>query len=248
MKIVKKVLTPISRKRTLVEEVIYNLSEYILEGLFEGSLKRGDKLPSERELAEWLNVGRSTIREATKILLHLNLIEVKMGQGTFISDGTSEINVAPLTWGLILNQQSFEELLEARITIEEKCVELATHRANSKEIKLIENTLYEMEKAINNNNKEKIGEMDVLFHIRVAEAAHNSVLYQTLRTIRSLMKIWISKVVAQDPSSHEGTLNEHRIVYYSMLDKDTEGARIAMKEHIFKASNRLQKLVLKNMK
>jgi len=108
-------LKPISQKTSIVEDVIQELSNYILEGIMRGSIKKGDRIPSERELSEKLGVGRSTLREAIKVLIMLGLLEVRNGQGTFITEGTSDFYAAPLAWGIIMGDKSIAELVEARL-------------------------------------------------------------------------------------------------------------------------------------
>ena len=237
-------LTPIKRSRSLVEEVVESISTYVLHGLLEGRLQPGDKLPSERELAEKLQIGRSTLREATQVLVVLRLLEIKPGQGTFIIDRTSEFNAEPFSWGLILQKKSLNELIEIRVLIESECAALAATRATDAELNEIKQSFQRMEKAENEQHEKALVEADVHFHLQTALAAHNNIMYQTLRTIRTIMQLWISKVFKDDGKSLKLTVEEHRRILNALLQRNAQKAREAMKKHILTASHRLKQIKL----
>ncbi|MCF8565148.1 FadR family transcriptional regulator [Alicyclobacillus tolerans] len=231
-------LTRINRHKKLVDEVVTSLSTYILEGLIDGTLHGGDKMPNERELSEILGIGRSTLREAVQVLSILNLLDVRPGQGTFIADEHSEFNAAPFSWGLILRKNSFTELIESRIFLEQECVRLASLRATEQEYAKLERAYREMEQALENEDTGQLVSADVEFHLVIAHSAHNSVLYEMLRTIRTLMQIWISKAM-EDSRSLKPTISEHKLIFEAMLNRNGELAARYMGSHIQSASERL---------
>jgi GntR family transcriptional repressor for pyruvate dehydrogenase complex len=231
-------LKPIRRNVSLVENVAQEISNYILEGLLAGKLKKGDQLPSERELSESLGIGRSTLREAIKVLTMLGLLEIRSGQGTFITSGTTDFYAAPLAWGLIIGEKSVAELVEARLLIDSEAAYLAAMRANGEEIHEIETAFRNMEIAYKNGDTEKFTEEDVNFHMALAKAAHNAVFFQVTIAIRKLLEIWIEKVLVDVDSVHE-TLKEHEVIYKCILERDAEGAREGVRHHIHCATARL---------
>lgn len=232
-------LVPIKRKKSLVEEVVEVLSTYILQGILNGDLQPGDKLPAERKLAEQLQIGRSTLREATQVLVILNLLEIKPGHGTYIADGTSEFNASPFSWGLILQQKSLNELVEMRKLLETECAFLAAERATKLELENIRKTFRKMEDMCKEQNAEGMVDADIEFHLEIALASHNNVLYQTLRTIRNIMQLWISKVFSGEKENLELTVEEHREILDAISNHNCDAAKEAMAKHIQRASIRL---------
>lgn len=235
-------LAPVPKKSSLVEDVIQVLSQYILDGLIDGSIGAGDRLPSERELAERLQVGRSTLREATKVLIILGLLEVRVGQGTFIADGSSDFYAAPLAWGLIIGEQSISELIEARSLLDCEAAYLAAQRATEDELQDIRDAYSAMRIASESNELMLVTEADVRFHMAIAVAAHNTVIYQTIRTIRRLLEIWIRKVLV-DRDAVKVTLAEHEKVYECLMARDPVGAQNAMRAHVEEAAKRLNNIL-----
>lgn len=233
-------LRPIPKKVGLVEDVIQEISNYILEGILEGTVKIGSKMPSERELAQTLGVGRSTLREAVKVLTMLGLMEVRPGQGTFITDGSSDFYAAPLAWGLLIGERSIGELIEVRSLLDCEAARLAAQRATSAEVESLRLEYEKMTEAMENTDAVEFGAADVRFHLTIATAAHNAVVFQTMRTIRRLLEMWISKVLV-DMESLSLTLDEHRDVYECIRNQDPDGAKEAMRRHVQAAANRLKK-------
>lgn len=233
-------LIPIKRNKSLVEEVVEVLSKHILESILNGDLQPGDKLPAERKLAEQLQIGRSTLREATQVLVILNLLEIKPGHGTYIADGTSEFNATPFSWGLILQQKSLNELIEMRNLLETECAYWAAERATKIELENIREAFRKMEDMLEEQDAKGLVEADIKFHLEVALASHNNVLYQTLRTIRNIMQLWISKVFSGDKENLELTVEEHREILIEIANNNCEGAKEAMAKHIRRASIRLE--------
>lgn len=235
-------LKRIPKKSSLVEDVINVLSNFILEGLIEGTTHTGDRLPSERELSEKLGVGRSTLREAIKVLTMLGLLEVRTGQGTFVTDGASDFYSAPLAWGLIIGEKSITELIEARSLLDCEAAYFAALRATREELQELEQAFTGMQSAARDNDPVRFTEFDVKFHMVIAQSAHNAVIYQTIRTIRKLLELWIQKVLV-DTESLSATLAEHEKVYQCVMDGDADGAKEAMHHHVVRAAERLTRVL-----
>lgn len=233
-----KKLKPIAKKTSIVEDVIAELSNFILSGVLEGTLKKGDKLLSERELAEALGVGRSTLREAMKVLTILGLLEVKTGQGTYITDGATDFYAAPLAWGLIIGDKSINELVEARSLLEGEAAFLAATRADNDELQELSGICQKMGQAMVNKDSQAYLESDVQFHMWIAKCAHNGVITKLLNTIRNLLELWIKKVLT-DIDHIEKSFQEHIDVQVSLLNRDAEGAKKAMLIHIDSAAGML---------
>lgn len=234
-------LKPISQRPSIVEDVIREICDYILGGVMKGTLHKGDKIPSERELSEQLSIGRSTLREAIKVLVMLGLLVIRKGQGTFISDGNNGFYTAPLEWGLIIGYKSISELIEVRGIVDCEAAFLASQRADEEDIQRISKTFSDMQAALRNCDIKSFMVNDVEFHMDIARATKNTAIFQMVKTIRRLLEIWIEQVLV-DEDSLKITYAEHAKIYTGILSGDAEGARLAMREHISAASMRLKKV------
>lgn len=232
-------LNPIPKKQSLVEDVVRELSNYVMDGIVNKGLNLGDRLPSERELSDILRVGRSTLREATKVLTFLGLLEVRTGQGTFITNASNDFYAAPFAWGMIIGEQSVAELVEARELLECKAATFAAKRASVSQRENLTAVFGDLESATNRVDVPAFIDADVRFHMIVADSAHNAVISKTIKMIRRLLEIWIQKVLT-DPGYLSMTLDEHRAILDAVITGNADEAGRSMLMHIKGATQRLQ--------
>lgn len=188
-------IIPIKRL-TLPDKII----EQIKNTIIEGSLKPGDKLPSERELAERFSVGRTTVREALKALSYTRVIK-KVREGTIVNRNISNFFIDSLTEMLILKHLDFEDLFETRKILEVKLAGFAAQRATTEDIEIIEKILKEMNEKVNYDPYEFVTE-DIKFHESIAEAAQNRVLYEIFIAVRLLLRKAQEEVVKYPSEEH----------------------------------------------
>jgi GntR family transcriptional repressor for pyruvate dehydrogenase complex len=165
-------LNPINRM-TVVDEIVEQLIDLIVNGEF----KPGDKLPPERELRESLSVGRSSLREATKTLQALGVLEVKPGLGMYVSQGDISSFTKPLAVGLFLNQSNVQQVIEARSVIEVALAGWAAERATEEDIALI-GQIYD-KLCESQADMDSYVDYDIKFHFAIAKAADNELLSYT---------------------------------------------------------------------
>lgn len=173
------------KKESVVQSVINRLTE----GMRTGELKPGDKIPTEPELAESFGVARSSIREAIKILTYLGVLESRRPEGTFVCDGYTESMIDPMVYGIILNKDSFENLIELREMTEAGMMRLAIKNHEEGEIEELEDILGEMEKIVEENGDKSIKaffEVDDKFHDKVASMGRNTMADKINRVVRTL--------------------------------------------------------------
>ena len=172
------------RKESVVQSVINRLTDAIKNG----ELKPGDKVPPEIELAEAMGVARSSLREAIKILSYLGVLESKRSEGTFVCNGFSESVIDPMVYGIILNQDSFENLMELREMTEAGMMRLAIDHHNEQELQELESLLEEMERVVEGSDQtiEAFFEADEKFHDKIAEMGKNPMADKINRVVRSL--------------------------------------------------------------
>jgi len=150
----------------------------------KGDLSAGDRLPSERELSAAFRVSRPSVREALKTLESHGYLEIRQGEGTFISSNSIEHFMEPFA-AMILNQKEYQiQILEMRRLIEPQIASLAAERATKDEMAKMKRTL--------SLQKEKVRmgetgvELDKIFHYVIAEAAKNKLLMRIIDTATDL--------------------------------------------------------------
>lgn len=223
-----------ARRESLSTEVSRGLLSYLLAG----NIRRGQKIPSERRLAEALGVGRSIVREAIKSLTLLGIVEVHQGDGTYLKSAESELLTQSLQWGLLLGEKRMRDLVEARRCLEIILAELAAERRDEEDLLALEGLLDEMRAA--RGNPQRFVAADVAFHYRVAQAAHNESLAQIMAGVRSLLRVWISRVV-EHADNFDPTIQEHEAILTAIRNNAPEVTRNAMRLHMERAYRRLEK-------
>jgi DNA-binding FadR family transcriptional regulator len=172
------------KKESVLQSVINRLTDAIKSG----ELKPGDKMPSEVELAEALGVARSSVREAIKILSYLGVLESRRSEGTFVCSGFSESMIDPMVYGIYLNQDSVENLMELREMTETGMMRIAIVHHSESELRELEQILRKMEEAPK-DRKDPVKAFfreDDRFHDKIAEMGKNPMADKINRIVRSL--------------------------------------------------------------
>jgi len=222
----------LAHRETLSTEVARRLLAYLLAG----NLRPGEKIPSERNLAEVLGVGRSIVREGLKSLTLLGLVEVRQGDGTYLRSTESDLLPQSIEWGLLLGQKRTSDIVEARRYLEVILAGLAAQRRNDADIAELGRRVGEMREATEAGS---FVTADIAFHLRVAQAAGNESLTQIMNSIRSLLQVWITRVM-EAAESFEPSIDEHVAVYDAIRASDAPAARLAMEAHMDDAVGRLE--------
>ena len=130
------------------ESVVQRVINCLTDGMVSGELKPGDKLPPEPELASQLGVARTSVREATKILAYLGVLESRRAEGTFVSDGFKESMIDPMVYGIIMGRgDDFDSLMELRELIEVGIIRLAVKKETDEDLEGLRVKLCEFEDA-----------------------------------------------------------------------------------------------------
>ena len=219
-----------------------SLSDGIVEQMVDlisrDVLKPGDRLPSERELCKRLGVGRSSLREALRSLAVMGILDGRVGDGTFVSDSNKRYLEKTLQWGLLLDRKKVQDLIETRLMLESQTAFLAAQRVTAENIETIEETLRGMEASI--GQPEKYLEFDLQFHLTIARATQNSILYSLLSMIRGYLQEWIKGSLAESSTGKETraklSLQEHQKILHALRKGDAGQAQQAMTEHILSSS------------
>ena len=217
----------------LSEKVAQQISNLIKER----NIQIGDKLPNEFELAESLNVGRGTIREAVKLLVARNCLEIRRGKGTFVTEELGKVE-DPLGFEFVEDKVKLaEELYEIRIQLEPWIASLAASRIRDDEKEELQARCDAIGKAIDAG--EDHNEADNAFHLYIAQCTRNSILPEIIPIITYSVRLFTR---FKDPEILEKTMKTHRAIAAAIRANDPEAARIAMHEHILANLDNIQKL------
>jgi GntR family transcriptional repressor for pyruvate dehydrogenase complex len=223
------------RREPLAAEIARRLVDYLLSG----GVEPGGRMPSERQLAEAFGVGRSAVREAIAALTLIGLIEVRHGDGTYLTRPESPLLPQVVEWGLLLGEQRTIDLVEARQLIEIDIAGLAARRRTDDDLDDLERILARMEQESRNGAKTAaFVDADVEFHLRLAEAARNSALRDVLSSIQALLRAWIGRVIAE--GYRDISYAEHVPIFEAVRARDARAAEDAMDAHMRSAAGRLQ--------
>jgi len=220
-------------EKVQTKKVYMEIVEQIQNLIKEGRLKPGDKLPPERVLAEKLGVSRPPLREAMSALEILGIIESRGGKGNFIKNTFDSTSYAQRVKELEKEESPFD-LLEARKAVETEIAGLAAEKATLEDIKEIEEGLDRMKNVL--NDTPRVMEFDREFHIAIAKAAHNSVLFQMMNYLADGLKesLWVNikeKSWAL-PGHPQKYLEEHTKLLEAIKEGDKKAARRTMYNHL----------------
>lgn len=220
-----------------IDRLLYRLTMYFSEQLFDKRLKKGDKIESDRILAEKLGVGRSAIREALKVLDVLGMIDIRPGQGTFISNDEADFFIIPLSWSLFLNGSQIENILMVRNLLEKKAAELTAHAADEECMEKLHDISTRIHDAYLRSDYQSFLNCDLEFHLCIAAGSGNPVIHSMIQTIGNLMK-HVSGTGMADQEQLKEIHQEHRLIYGAILSRDAEAAGEFMEEHLQKSMKR----------
>ena len=214
-------------KSSKMSEAVAN---QILKLIKEGSLKEGDKLPTEIELVESLGVSRTAIREGMQRLLMINVIEIQPGRGTFVRS-ISKGRLLRIKKGLntVINKKTLLEITEIRKIFEIGIIELVINKISSDDLKKLGECIKSHEKGLVKGILPAKGDID--FHKILAMATHNKVLMSFYNDIYILI---LDSVIGFDnyKIDYKKALKFHKEIYNSLLKKDKVAAKEAMASHL----------------
>lgn len=216
-------LSPV--KSTKVYEIVM---EQIKDIVKKGELKTGEKLPSERELSEKLEVSRTSVREALKALQMLGLIESKHGEGSFINNNFENSLLEPLSILFLLLGSKSSDVLELRKVIEPETAALAAENITEEQLMELKNIMNELN---NSSDAETCASLDKKFHYKIAQASGNHLISTIMFSISSLIEKHIEN--SKIHLSNKKLVKIHHEEIYSALEaRNRELASAAVKKHL----------------
>lgn len=214
------------RTSRLYEQIVQQIEESILTG----SLKPGDQLPAERELAHRFGVSRTAVREAVKALREKGLVEAYSGRGTFITSGTSQAMRQSLDWMIRVGPQDGSiHLAEMRAILEPEIAALAATRVEEQHLSAMREAFQNMDRS--REDPVAFIEADLDFHLALAEAAANPLILSLIDSIVGLLREQRMRIFYVEGGPERGQYHHKRIL--DAVEKhDAEKARNAMRAHL----------------
>ena len=216
-------------------KIYQSILEQFVNMVCDGSLKTGEKIPSERELAESFQVSRPSVREALRVLEIIGLIDIQPGGGAYLK----ELSISPfisVIAPLLFSRDSFDlELLEFRELIEIRAMELIGERFTEADLHAIGNSLEEMGKALEGNDPEAGAVADIAFHRSLLLASKSYILQKVLEVVVSLFEHAIRggrSLVLQEHEDARQLYEEHRGIYQALECRDFNSARNLVQAHL----------------
>jgi GntR family transcriptional regulator, transcriptional repressor for pyruvate dehydrogenase complex len=195
-----------------------------------GELGPGDRLPKEADLAERLGLSRNSLREAVKALSMIRVLDVRQGDGTYVSSLEADVLLDAVSFVVDFHQdQSVLDLLEARRVVESATAALAAQYISDAQLAELERILAKLTASA---TLEELVENDLAFHRAIAVAAGNPVLVSLLDTLAgrtARARIW--RGVTQT-GALERTHAEHRAIFDALAHRQPELARAMVVVHV----------------
>ncbi len=223
-------MQPLERK-SRQEYVMEQIQNFILEK----ALRPNDYLPSEIEMAQTLNVSRSTVREALKRLETMGVIDISHGERPRVSTLNLERFLDALRMFMVIDKNEFIDLMELRKILEIGAIDMVIEKITEKHLKQLEGFINEMEKNI--DNPELFAINDFSFHLELIRATDN-LLLSKLMDIIGVALLKVQKITSRFPSS-KTAIPQHKEILDALSKKDSKKAKKMLEKHINSSESKL---------
>ncbi|MBQ4061660.1 MAG: FadR family transcriptional regulator [Christensenellaceae bacterium] len=230
----EKMLEPLKKTR-LYEAIV----EQLVELIKDGKLKPGDRLPSERQLSEELQVSRTAIREALRSMESMGYIDSKVGGGTYVKSVTMDSVIDPFSVMLAQNGNLLSDLVDVRMLLEGEIASLAAKKATKEQVDRIRLELDEMKKDIENGGNGLKG--DNTFHDMLADVAANSALTLILTMCAGLLSK-TREATLKIPGQPLMALADHHAILDAIESHQHAQAATLMRRHLRKVRRSFDKM------
>jgi GntR family transcriptional regulator, transcriptional repressor for pyruvate dehydrogenase complex len=234
-------IKPVKKKK-----VYHQIIEQIQKAIQSGQLKPGDRLPSERDLAERFQVSRTTIKEAITVMEAIGVLEIRTGIGTFVRK-TNENLEEDLNDILSDNGAEIDELMEFRQAVEVEAAYYAAVRGSFEDKQKLRRQFEELEKAV--RSKKLPAKSDFSFHMQISAMSGNVLFLKTMELISDKLLKSVTKNTVNTlagAGNPKDVLEEHRAICEAILKGDGMEARRAMRHHLDSVIYRYRNISLKN--
>jgi DNA-binding FadR family transcriptional regulator len=211
-------------------KVFEQIAAQIEQQILRGDLRTGDRLPTERELAEQFRASRTAVREAMKTLAQKGLVDMRPGRGTIVIDGTSSALRDSLNRSMLVNQpKSNSDLVEVREILEPEIAALAAVRATDADIAELRAAVATMDAHL--DDADAFIAADNHFHQVLANASDNKLILILIHPIMDLLSVQRKQIFGVQGGPQRGQ-QHHKLLLDAMSRHDPDAARAAMRAHL----------------
>jgi GntR family transcriptional repressor for pyruvate dehydrogenase complex len=215
----------------LSQAVVRQIEKLILHGI----LRPAERLPSERELAERLQVSRPSLRDAIAQLQEMGLLSAKPGAGIYVADVLGGAFSPALIELFARHDEAVFDYLSFRRDMEGLAAERAAKQASDTDLKVVKAIFSKMEIAHTKKNAEDEAQLDAQFHMAIIEASHNVVMLHMMRSMYDLLRggvFYNRQVMFSQRTNRSALLEQHRAINTALQERDPAAARTAVESHL----------------
>ena len=200
--------------------------------LILGEWMPGDKLPSENELASMFNVSRITVRQALQKLVALNLIETRLGEGSFVRTIEIEQTLDRLMPTMYLGEKTNIQVCEFRELMDVESARLAAKRRTEEDIERLNEIISEMKKAEKIKDSNEFARLDLEFHFEIGRITGNPLIIKTNDILKDILEVSMADVINR--MGYKTAIDYHGRILEAVKRQDSVQAMDLMREHIEK--------------
>ncbi|MFT4621057.1 MAG: GntR family transcriptional repressor for pyruvate dehydrogenase complex [Sulfitobacter sp.] len=203
--------------------------------VLRGILRPGERLPSERELAEKMGVSRPSLREAIAELQADGLLTSKAGAGVFVAEVLGSSFSPALIRLFAAHDEAVFDYITFRRDLEGMTAERAATRGSDTDLKVVDTVFRKMEAAHTKRNPEEEAQLDAQFHLAIVEAGHNVVMLHMMRSMFELLHggvFYNRQVMFRQRITRGVLLDQHRAINDGVQSRDGAAARAAVERHL----------------
>jgi len=215
----------------LAQGVVRQVEELILRGI----LRPGDRLPSERDLAERLGVSRPSLREAVAELQAQGLLTSRAGAGVFVADVLGSAFSPALVRLFSTHEEAVFDYVAFRRDMEGLAAQRAAETGSDTDLAVIDSVFRRMEAAHAKRNPAEEAGLDADFHLAIIEASHNVIMLHMMRSMYDLLRegvFYNRAIMFRQRTTRDQLLGQHREINAALQGRDGAGARAAVERHL----------------
>lgn len=215
----------------LSQSVVRQIELLILRGI----LRPGERLPSERELADKLGVSRPSLRDAVAELQERGLLTTRAGAGIFVADVLGSAFSESLVQLFASHEEAVFDYVSFRRDMEAMAAERAARFGSDTDLKVIDTIFHKMEAAHSKRNPADEARLDAEFHLSIIEASHNVIMLHMMRAMFELLRegvFYNRQMMFKQRTTREMLLDQHRAINKGIQARDPAAARAAVEAHL----------------
>lgn len=226
---------PMTFKRIEPEKLSAVVVRQIEDLILRGILRPGERLPAERELSEKLGVSRPSLREAVSHLQEQGLLTSRAGSGVFVAEVLGSAFSPALIRLFSTNEEAVFDYIDFRRDLEGLAAERAARMGSDTDLQVVNSIYTRMEAAHRKRNPADEAHLDAEFHLSIVEASHNVIMLHMMRSMFDMLRegvFYNRQVMFRQRSTRDKLLEQHGAINAALQERDSEGARRAVEDHM----------------